>query len=312
VRRALGLLAAAGLVASLVACAGSEPVVTPNAEVTPTPEGSRAGSVIEQRDLAYAHHTFDGRAQTIDLYVPADPAGAPVVVTTDNVVVAGLVNQGVIVAYVPDQSDPTAPDTDDVVHDMISDHGAHIRATDELWACAIRYARARASELGSTDPVVALTGFSAGAAGAARVGLLGATIDTAWDEFAAAGGPSRQVECEVTEGSTHVDAVVGISGPYAVLVPVFDDLGGYGRTYLQELDPELQAFLATAIGASPDLKVRLLHGTDDELIPFGNSPLFQVVLSEAGYDVTEVIPYTGGHLPPSAKVSVPVIMDVLG
>jgi hypothetical protein len=303
-------LATVVLLASLAACASNEPAVTPNAEATPTPEESRAGALIE-RDLVYAHPTWDGEAQTLDLYVPPDPAGAPVVITTDSSVWPGLVKEGVIVAHILNM-ETNSPDTDDVVKDMLSDHGAHIRATDELWACAIHYARARASELGSTDPVVGLTGFSGDAANAARAALMGTTIDTAWDEFAASGGPSRQIECEVTEGSTHVDALVGISGPYAVTVPVFDDLGGYGRTYLQELDPELQAFLATAIGASPDLKVRLLHGTADTTIPFENSPLFQAVLTEAGYDVDEVIPYTGGHQPPPGELSVPVIMDALG
>ena len=51
------------------------------------------------------------------------------------------------------------------------------------------------------------------------------------------GGPTRQVDCKVDQGSTHVDAFVGIAGPYDAFVG-YD--GKYGREFLQEKDPNLQ------------------------------------------------------------------------
>jgi hypothetical protein len=46
---------------------------------------------------------------------------------------------------------------------------------------------------------------------------------------------------------------------YDLFVPAFD--GFYGRAYQQERDPELQQFLTSAIGAHPEVEVRLIHGT---------------------------------------------------
>ena len=88
--------------------------------------------------------------------------------------------------------------------------------------------------------MVVLTGFSNGGGLAAHAALFGADLDARWDEYAAEGGPPRQVECEVTDGSTHVDAVVGMAGPYDVYVPIYD--GVYGRAYQQERTPSCRSF----------------------------------------------------------------------
>ncbi len=146
--------------------------------------------------------------------------------------VEGLVEEGAIVfvvqyALVRRVASSMLPDP--------SDHGANIRAMAESAACAIRFARAQASQLGSDDPVVVLTGFSGGGGVAAHTALFGAALEASWDEYATEGGPPRQVECEVTDGSTHVDALVGMAGPYEAFVPTYD--GKYGRAYQQERDP---------------------------------------------------------------------------
>jgi hypothetical protein len=188
-----------------------------------------------------------------------------------------------------------------------SEHGLGARAMADSVGCAIRFARIRASELGSDDPVVVLSGFSLGGAPAAHAAMFGADLEAAWEEFAAEGGPPGQVACEVTGGSTHVDALVGMSGAYDVLAPIYD--GKWGRSYQQEHDPELGSFLASAIGANPSLKVRLLHGEADGWIPYDNSTGFAAALADAGYDV-EMIGFAGGHGEPPPEIAVPIIMDV--
>ena len=122
------------------------------------------------------------------------------------------------------------------------------------------------------------------------------------------GGPPRQVECEVTDGSTHVDAVVGMSGDYDVFVPIYD--GKYGRAYQQKLDPELWEFLSSSIGANQGLKVRLIHGTSD-FIPPEDSAEFEALLTDAGYDV-ELATFDGGHDIAPPEVLFPAVVEVLG
>lgn len=93
----------------------------------------------------------------------------------------------------------------------------------------------------------ALTGYSGGGGLAAHVALSGATLEAAWNEYAAERGPDGQVDCETTEGSTHVDALVGLGGGvYDLYVPIYD--GKFGRTYQQGLDRYLWEFLSRPSG----------------------------------------------------------------
>jgi acetyl esterase/lipase len=190
---------------------------------------------------------------------------------------------------------------------VLSDHGVRARATGDSVACAIRFARARVSDLGSDDPMVVLTGLSMGGGIAAHVALFGETLEARWDEFAAAGGPPREVDCEVSGGSTHVDAVIGMAGTYDAYVPIYD--GKWGRAYQQEIDPELQRFLSSSIGANPDLKVRMIHGTSD-FVPVDEAAEFAELLTDAGYDV-QLATFEGGHGEPPTDLYSSTIKEVL-
>lgn len=107
-----------------------------------------------------------------------------------------------------------------------------------------------------------LSGLSLGGGVAAHAALVGSDLQQQWDAYATTGGPAREVDCEVASGSTEVDALVGMAGTYDSFVTPYD--GKYGRSYQQETHPELAAFLCGAIGANPDLHVRLIHGESDE------------------------------------------------
>jgi dienelactone hydrolase len=209
-----------------------------------------------------------------------------------------LAQAGAIVATI----DQFVPDTDeeDYAVRYLSDHGAHIRAKAEAEACAVQFVRARAAEWGNDDPVVVLTGFSEGGGLAAHVALFGESLEEHWDEFAAeVGSPPPQVECMATDGSTHVDALVAAAGTYDIYVPVIEGL--YGRTWMQEHDPELQQFLASAVGINPDLTVRLFYGVNDPAIPITVSTDFEAALADDGYDV-QLTTYEGRHSPPPADI----------
>ncbi len=322
-RRVLALVAV-GLSASLAACGGSNPTGAPTVAVAPTattastamaapmptaaptaaPE-AQPQAVIE-KDLAFA--TYNGVTLTLDLYIPADPDGAPIVIEPWENFAERIAQEGAIAVI--GKTGVEVPDAGDDAEARLSDHGAVIRAQAEQTACAILFARARAAELGSDDPVVAVGGWSQYGGVAAHVALFGGTLEERWDEFAATvGGPPRQVECAVADGSTHVDALVGLAGAYTLYVPAID--GRYGRSYQQQMYPEQQQFLASAIGAHPELTVRLIHGTGDVMIPMEDSVAFETALADAGYDV-QLATFVGGHRNPPTELSLEIFKEVLG
>jgi dienelactone hydrolase len=287
----------------MAACGGDGPV----ADDVASSSTDQPGQVVVERGVEYA--TFNGEPMTLDLYVPADPVGAPIVIEPWEAFAESIAQEGAFAVL----SQTGIPDPEEVAGEEIPhlrDHGGHIRAQAERYACAILFARARAAELGSADPVVVAGGFSEGGGVAAHVALFGATLGQRWDEFAArVGGPSRQVECVIPDGSTRVDALVGGAGAYDLYVPVIEGL--YGRTYVQQVDPELQQFLASAVGVDPTLKVRLVHGTADSAIPVTNSEEFEAVLADAGYDV-QLTTFEGGHEDPPDQVSQEIFTQLLG
>jgi len=308
--RVLGLLGA--MVVLGAACGGSQDAgpttAAPTSATTPTATAVEHAGVVVERDLAYA--TWNDLTLSLDLYIPADADGAPIMVEPWEAF-GEKISQAGALAVIEQTGIPDQPDSADGEPPFWDDHGALIRARAEAIACKIRYARARAAELGSDDPVVVLGGFSAGGGLATHVALFGDTLEQRWDEFAAAvGGPSRQVECAVAEGSTHVDALVVGNGTYDAFVPVIE--GMFGRTYVLERAPELQPFLASAVGIDPSLAVRLLSATGDTVVPTSLAIAFEQVLANAGYDV-QVISYEGVHTSdPPDELSLKVFTEVLG
>ena len=229
------------------------------------------------------------------VHLPGSGGGPPPPEFVDGLVEAGAM---VLVAQ--------PPNLGGVTYAVFTDGGSGARVLADAAACAIRSARTLASDLGSEDPVVVLSGFSLGGGVAAHAALAGADLEREWDEYATAGGPAPEVECEVTAGSTEVDAFVGMAGTYDLFVPIYD--GKYWRAYQQETHPELRAFLSGAIGANPDLQVRLIHGASDTVVPVEESEGFAAALEDAGYDV-ELVLVDAGHSE-RPNTSVPMILDV--
>jgi predicted esterase len=311
-RSFVALVAALLLVAS---CGGDEePLAGTAEEGSPSSTSTSTSGVTASTNppvnrFEYATHADE--PLTLEMYVPAEPGGAPIVLHllggsgTGMSVVEPLVEGGAIVV-VPRAARRTAGATT-----LLADHGAVARAQADSMACAIRFARARAAELGSDDPVFVLTSYSWGGGLAAHAALFGTDLEARWDEYAAAGGPQREVDCVVPTGSTQVDALVAIAGAYDHFVPAWDGPAGiYRRSYQQERDLALWQFLYNSIGAAPDLVVRLIHGTLDSIIPPEMAAEFAAVLDTAGYDV-EVETFEGGHYPLPVDLAISTIMEVL-
>ena len=292
-RRPLALMTV-GLLASLMACEAGDQAIPTTAEL----------------DLEYATHAQE--PLTLDMYVPAESEGAPIVLHLPGggetgapmPVVDPLVEEGAIVVFVRAARRSAGATT------LLADGGTVARAQADSMACAIRFARAEAAELGSDDPVFVLSGYSWGGGLAAHVALLGKDLEARWNEYAAEGGPERKVDCAIPTGSTHVDALVAMGSDYDHFVPAWDGpVGKYGRSYQQERDPALWEFLYDSIGAAPDLKVRLLHGTTDPITPPEMAAEFAAVLTAAGYDV-QFETFEGGHSLP-VDLAVSTITEVL-
>ena len=273
-----------------MSCGGDETEDTAGASAT----NEAPSGVVSQTDIPYA--SSDGTTHTLDVHLPVEPAEAPIVIDT----IQGFhdpaevfAEQGVI-AVVPEVS---MRSPGEVVGDP-----AALRAAAEQYACAIRFARARAAELGNEDPHVVLTGFSRFGATATHIGLLSDAFEDAWDEFAEAGGPPRQLDCEAS-GTTHVDGVVSTGGAYGLYVPVFDG------ELQQDHEAATREFLAQAVGANPELTLRLLHGTDDPLLP-GEAAQFTDAMTDAGYDV-QLITFDGEHVLPPTELLTSTISEAL-
>jgi len=306
--RVLSLATAVCVLASLAACGAESTEVTEPDETTTTVATTTTTTTLSavaaepwaERDLVYATRIDNGVEVMLDMYFPADPTDAPIVIEGEEdwvefgwIVVKGHETDALGLAGGPEA--------------MVADRES-VRAWGEVATCAIRTARERAAELGNAAPKVVFVGFSLFGNVATQVGLLGETFDQRWEEFAAAGGPAQQLECTATSGSTHVDAVISVGGAYDLAVPVID--GTFGRAYQRERDPEMQEFLASIIGVNRDVALRFIHGTNDG-IPAEYASELADVLADAGYDV-ELTTWPGEHEFPPDDILMPILMEVVG
>lgn len=69
--------------------------------------------------------------------------------------------------------------------------------------------------------------------------------------------------------------------------------------------------MSSAIGTNPDLTVRLIHGTGDDVIPLERSSEFEAALAEPGYDV-ELITVDCSHVEPPAELFLATVLEMLG
>jgi acetyl esterase/lipase len=154
----------------------------------------------------------------------------------------------------------------------------------EQTVCAVRFAQATAADFGGDPGSVTLLGLAPGAAVSAVVGLAG-------DDF--------EGDCLKEDQSGLPDAVVLIEGPYDYISKGYEEID---HSFLEDEDPELYEAINpyAHIGRNPDLKIRLIHGQDEDISWFQTLPQvsidFQQALEEAGYDVTLTFVEGAHHL----------------
>lgn len=296
-KKTIGIVIATGLLL-LSGCAGPTPTRTP-APTTPL-------RVEVTKNLAYIKPLQSSVApQKLDVYSPTEPGPWPVVVvlhgygeTEVGRAARGeaIAEQGAVV-FTPSWT-VTTP-TSAAMKD-----GEGFRELFEDLTCAVRFARAKASNYGGDPTRVTVVGFSAGACIGSTVALARDDLDRLWEEFASIrGGPPPQADCLVSGVSALPNAFVGLGGCYG-----FAD-------FLKEEDPELWEVVSpyALIGGNPNVRVRLIHGERDGMCPVENAVEFHKTLENAGYDATLTTVDAAHGIPPTSPVAelmIQLVMEV--
>jgi pimeloyl-ACP methyl ester carboxylesterase len=171
------------------------------------------------------------------------------------------------------------------------ENGRGYREMAETIACAIRFARQAGPDFGADSGYVVLVGVSNGAGAGMYNSLIEDRVGELWDAFAAVrGGPPQQVDCVAQGASARVDEFIGTVGAYdnPDIVPEDRELWEVSNIYAQ-------------IGRNPDLRVRLVHGELDTMIPIELAIHLEAALAEAEYDVA-LTRFDGGHTISAAQI----------
>jgi acetyl esterase/lipase len=142
-------------------------------------------------------------------------------------------------------------------------------------ACDIRFALSEASSYTTSTGPITVVAHSAGAHLAAVVSLAG-------DRFGA--------DCPIDDGvggdGVRVDRFVGLSGPYDPAIYAVLLANYFGTNFDEDPTPWEAGSPYSYLGENRDLRMLLIHGDDDDLVPMQSSELFHAAVDAAGYDAT--------------------------
>jgi acetyl esterase/lipase len=264
--------------------------IAPSAPSAPAATTSTTPDFTKIADIEYA------TKRKLDVYVPVESAGRPVVVVVHGLgqgrrelrpLAEAIAAEGTVVFNISTVF--SVPPLDGI----------------ENISCAIRFARATAGDYGGDPSSITLVGYSSGAAKGSIVAM---------------DGDAYQRDCVVTDGSALPDALVGYEGPFDYATHVY---GSFNVSRLEDEDPAMWRAVNpySHIGGNSDLIIRLIHGRDDDTawydVPPEVSAEFHQALSDAGYDVelTYVEGATHGSLRPGTEafeVTVQQVLEVVG
>lgn len=234
------------------------------------------------KDVAFAE--VDGRPLRLDLYLPKNPKGAPLVVwvhggawrrgSRQNPPLAPLAEHGFAVASIDYRLSPVATFPAQA-HDINA---------------AIRFLRARAKKYGYDAKRIGIAGSSAGGHLAALVGVTNGHKDLEGN-VGGHGGASSDVHAIVDYyGPTNFHTILEQSTPHglSVRVPALKLLLGGGP----EEKRELAALASPVTHVDPkDPPLLIVHGDKDPQVPIEQSRELQEAYRKHGLPVTfEVIP----------------------
>lgn len=226
--------------------------------------------------------------QLVDIYWPEGNGLWPVVVyahgsteSKDNELSKKfgrtIAEQGFVVFVI--DYDPKLPEV------MVIKNGRAFRELAESAGCAVLFAREKGPEFNGDPKHIIWVGFSAGGYTGVMASISDPNQFEIWDGFAnKRGSPRQQVECAAKGSSDQVNDLVMASGLF------------YLPENLNEIDAELGEILNKIYkpGANSKLRVRMIHGEQDNVVRFSEADALYTTLNEAGYDV-ELTPTVGGH-----------------
>lgn len=272
-RRPTAALIGAVLMATACSAGTSTPDATPEppgAAPTPTPAVSEMCEL--GVCLAVSRDVPMSSATTADVYAPDEPGPWPTVVFLHGdppsryPLVEDVALRGAVVFDA--RWRPPPPGTGE------SELPSALLTAMEDAACAVSFASGHAEQYGGDGSRLVVAGHSAGGA----VGMVAALTGNALLE-----ADTYKGDCAYDVMFDGPQAVVGLAGSYDP-----SDTPGDPRNALQKSDPDLYRRIipVTHLGSNPELKVWLLHGRADSIIPVESSNRFDTALREAGYDVT--------------------------
>lgn len=156
--------------------------------------------------------------------------------------------------------------------------GAFPRMFEDI-ACAVRYARHRAAELGASDHLL-LIGHSAGAHIASAVALSA-------DAFVG--------DCD-WKGSSTPDQLVGLAGVYRLdsVAPIMEAMLGGDRQTVPEAWEAVDPY--SHLEAASGVVVTLVHGAADDIVPTASSQDLADALTAIGVTVAVQIVDGADHV----------------
>ena len=146
--------------------------------------------------------------------------------------------------------------------------GGYPESFDDV-ACDIRFALSKAGEYTTSIGPVTVVAHSAGA-------HIGSVVSLAGDVFGQ--------ECDVGPGVA-VGRFVGLAGPYDPTLYSAVLTGYFGTRLEEDSGPWEAGSPYTYLDDNPSLKILLIHGTEDDLVPIRSSELLAEAATDAGLDV---------------------------
>jgi acetyl esterase/lipase len=283
-----------------------EPTSTPTEIPRPTPSPLEV-----TKDITYTTSLQpDVHARALDVYAPTAPGPWPVVVVVHGfqmrkegyrLISEAIADRGAVV-FTIDWAAWTSPTR------AAQGSSAKLREWSETVTCAVRFARAMASDYGGDPGRVTLVGHSAGGGLGLWEALAGDDLEPLWEGLASIrGGPPPQIDCLASGVSAYPDAFVGYGGAYTSF------------EFLKEEDPEMWEIASpfAFIGGNPNLRIRFIHGEWDSMIPAEHVELSVQLLedlTDAGYDATWTVVDAGHHFShtgPAGESILRVIMEAV-
>ena len=243
----------------VVACSASGGPSTTTTTQAPAPSTTEAPTALENRiGIDFV------AGLPIEVYGPREPGDSPVVV---------MLHGGGWFGGSPASMEPLASSLASagvVVFNSTyrTSAGGYPESFDDV-ACDIRFALSKAGQYTTSTRPLTVVAHSAGA-------HIGSVVSLAGDLFGQ--------DCDLGPGVV-VDRFVGLAGPYDPTLYSAVLTGYFGTRLEEDAAPWEAGSPYSYLDDNPLLKILLIHGTEDDLVPIRSSELLAEAAADAGLDV---------------------------